>query len=553
MRYLRSTITLLFFGYLTLFSTLLLAEAKDSTVTVYLKSGEVINGEVVSENKEELQLLALGNELTIKKALIKRVASHGAPQPKKYPFKTAIITYRTTLPNIESETILYIDAEKNLWAEESNFGSNFFPDKNKEKSKQRTIAKDDKIYSFNTLTNQIIEGPRDESISSMISEDLFQGQPYDEVPCLDRTCRAYSSSSSLLQGRYLFWGGLLIKHERADKQPDFSKEAIKLEVDVPIDPSVFILPKDAEILTQEEFQKNLEARIQSGLGIDGKLSTYKVEAIDRLAKEDAEFAKKLEDITTNGKYDEKRAYEIYQSYELEQLIEQAKAYGISDEIITKSKEDKITGKFELQNKVWEKEQGLRERAQGFLDAATTFKNNGELEKALEHTSKAVEVLPSSHNLISRARLYTEIGELEKALADYDTARENTYSTRLGNHFGHYAEEQRSDLLHRLGKFTEAIEGYTRAIAHMEEQAAERQKRSEESMKKAGVKEITIDKNKGLSHTLYEKRARSFVKLKDYKKAINDAERALSLTQRKWAKDKIEAFLESIRSMMKEGG
>ena len=490
----------------------------DSEVTLYLKSGEVIQGKLVEKTDKALVLEKHGSSLSFKLDEIIKVEESDTRKDISagytFPFSTAIITYEYKGFKKGKET-LYIDAAKNKMATETHSG-----DTNRLSIYDGKVFYDTDLDEKETTAMEI----KGELTSFLSQEKLFLGHPVKLESFLGKECKVYEHSMA----KAYFWHGIPLKLETTNhpfgKEFNYTITAVTIQLDVPLPEEKFKIPEDVEAKPMEEWIKKLKKMTAEDKDWLEKSEQEERKRLLEKTEEDKEIKKLLEEATRkDGTIDLKKARKLMRGKETKELIEKAKKLEGGEKLIEEATSE--TGEinfFILSTLLYKKENELRDKSNKLIDEGKNLEEQGKYKEAIKKYTQAIKTNPSKdkgYGYSCRSRLYEKIGDYEKSLEDLSTLIKITPSVFKEKYYS-----DRAELYKRMGKYQEAIDDYTKALDFYKKRGSEGEnehlKWSKEQIKNSTAR-ILIN------------RGEVYRKMGQDKKAIVDFAEAIELNPGKW--------------------
>ena len=519
----------------------------NSEITFYLKSGEIIKGNLIEKTDEEIVIEKYGTRLSLKLAEILRIEENATgkafPASYKLPFSTAVITYEYKGYETGKETV-YIDADKSKIVTESSIIINI--DGFADEDNNLVIYDGNAMYMVDLDKSEAIKMEIEgDIISEIFNERLYFGRPIKLETILGKECKVYQNS----MGNFYFWHGILLKEEITNlytgKRLSSVKEVIDIQLDVAISPNKFELPKNIQVKTWEDmwvdFDKSTEEMQKEAEKWEQESTEQYKESLLEQAKEEPEIGKILEEATRDDDtLDIGKLGQLMEEKREKDLIEEAKGLEGGEKLIKEATDE--NGKIDtpkLSQAVWGKKDEIRKKENEvskkyykLIEAANLYRSQEIYQRALDKYTEAIKLNPSdSSGYFHRFILYTTMDEYEKAIEDI-----TSYVEIVGMDQGFDYFIWKADLLAWLGRYKDAIDEYTKCVDMFGKQSEEKISQEIEKNKvllgEIGDDESNIDwsrisdSGENRLAEIIKKRGEAYGKMGENKKALLDFAKAI---------------------------
>jgi hypothetical protein len=208
---------------------------------------------------------------SVKKTVQNNLASQALveiskPVDNKLPFSTAIILYRYE-GGMQGSGQIYIDLVHNRIDQEDNFSSSFITGSSggqTSANNQRTMYDGNNVYQFEYRDNIAIQMPVQKSaVEVMFKEQDYIANYLGQGTVLDKDCKIYKFDV----GKLYFWNGIVLKQDVTDNpisdKFNYKKEAVDIQVDVPIPDEKFVVPDGIKIIGEQEAMKLMQDKFKA--------------------------------------------------------------------------------------------------------------------------------------------------------------------------------------------------------------------------------------------------------------------------------------------------
>lgn len=513
------------------------AEKPVSEVMVYLKSGEVVSGNLLKKTDDVITIERRGQTLSFKPDEVSRIEQAEMekvlPAGLRLPFSTAIINYVYKGWQTGKESA-YIDAKKNKVAIESATSTSF--------ADMTTTDTGGMLYDGEVLymieleeNKATIMKVKGDIISYMFGESLFQGDYSKDEQYLGKQCKVYEREGT----KAYYWKGICLKEEitkhlMGDRY-NYTKEAVDIKLDVAIPPEKLKLPAGIKIETIEEVWGDLETKVADLKGVAEEASKEYQEHLLEQSKEDPELKEILKKSKKeDGTIDFKKVTELMEAKREEELLQEAKGLEGGDELIRQAtKDDGTIDTLKLGSLLFKKRTEITDKYNDLTELADFYRKQEEYPKVVEKLTEAIRLNPARFYAYSmRADAYETMGEYDKAIADYTEILDKEKDADIKP----YYLTQRAELYERLNRYQEALDDYTESLRLSRERTEKDMESKKALFEKYGEKEeITklpkteVDNIAGV----LKDRGNIYRKMGRYEDALRDFSEAIEQNPGKW--------------------
>lgn len=257
--------------------------AAGEDVVVYLRSGEAFSGRVVKRSATDLIIERDGHRFPFGAVEIARIGpaigsgsastSLGRSRPGERPdalaeqagpdplpadggFVSAIIRYHYTGMKTGEETV-YIDRRTPAIAWEAQVAAQ--APEPADPYREWFIADAQAIYAIDASRELAVKLEREGGLFHQVfGNERAMGRPLGSDTVLGRTCTLYAFQG----GTRCFWQGIVLRERVAREGSRYEKEAVQLELDVPIPAEKITLPEGIHVQTMDAMMKELGHALQ---------------------------------------------------------------------------------------------------------------------------------------------------------------------------------------------------------------------------------------------------------------------------------------------------
>ncbi|MFH1459615.1 MAG: tetratricopeptide repeat protein [Candidatus Omnitrophota bacterium] len=542
-----------FFGLIYFWHTGSIVTAADKNtdvISVFLSSGEIIKGKLLSDDKEKVILERNNIKIEFDKQDIIRI--EGLAENKNIasffnvPFSAVIIKYAYT-GSQEGEEILFADFKNSKFRIENN--TTAVIGNTKKNLHQLSIYNGEQFHIMDLTQKMGVRMKAQPNVlGSWFGEKGFFPNFIKKELCEGKICNVYERGSNL----FYFWQGILLKQISAENitAGAYIKMVRELEFDVPIPKDKFILPENIKIQDMSQIFNKLQEKTKNADVLTQKLdkeiiqiSKDKEAELIELAEKDPELKQALEQARTReGIIDFSRILDFLKNKGDNQIIEKVAALDGGADLIKESID--VQGQVDMKKLHWvfsENEEGLKKKkiesiaqSQTLIDLGNVYLQEGKYPDALEKFTKAIELNPKNYfAYYSRAQVYEAMDNYEKAIEDISLIiKEQGVYAKYWDFFN------RGNLYQKINEQEKAIDDYHKAIQKLENIAQDDMEQKQKLFEVVGEDKNTlslINFKANEMASILSQRALSYKAQEEYKKAVADLNKAIKLAENKQVK------------------
>jgi len=263
-----------------------------SNDTIVFKTGKSIEGKIIERTNEYIKIDFFGVPLThyfdeiqsingkspilaaketealpVKLPVPESPATESIPETEKsdakfkpveeLSFSTAIITYKYNGSHVGKETV-YIDAVNNKIAQEIETSGYLMG--HTVSKREMNIYDGNMFYHINLEKNGgTKEEWRGNCVTAVFREKMYLDYYSGEGSFLGKVCKIYKPTS----GTVYFWNGIILKEEITNhpfgKELNYTREAVRIQLDVKMPAEKFHVPAGIKLLTGEEVMREMKS------------------------------------------------------------------------------------------------------------------------------------------------------------------------------------------------------------------------------------------------------------------------------------------------------